>query len=327
MGKPAIKLADMIKQDKPPEKVEAKAEPPAPAKEPEKVEAAAAPKEPAKQEPKTDEVADGMVRILRQGRAMERQKRELEAKQAAIAAEQEAHAKSIADAKRFEESRKKDPVTAVEELLGKETVEGTFALDLINRLAERTGDTPPTPEKLAEIAAEKAAAKVREDLDKAEAAKQEAAAKQKAEAERVAGQREKEAKQAFFVGLASELKTEVAAGKYPYLAAKPAEWDDVDGYVQAEYKKTGQPPTPEAIFKHFDGEREKDAIALVAVYNKLKATAKPAKETAAPATPTARIAADAAKDTRGRPETPPEKETQRERLERVARELNTQFAR
>jgi hypothetical protein len=286
------------------------------------------PAEPAKEAPKPDEVSEGMVRILRQQRAMDRQRREVaaeksaaEAERAAIAAERTQHAQQLEAARKFEETRKKDPVAATMELLGKDALAGTFPLDLINRLAEQEG--PPTPEQIAEIATAKAEANIRAKMaEEAKAKKAEdLEAKTAAEAARAADLETK--KTAFFTGLAHQLKTDV--DKYPYLVAKPVGWDEVDQFVVGTFNRTGKPPLPEEIFKHFDGEREKDAAALAAIYN--KRNTKTAPTAPAPKTSTARASTEAPRDTRGRVETPTEGETQRQRLERVARELNNAFPR
>jgi hypothetical protein len=285
---------------------------------------AAKPAEPAKEAPKPDEISEGMVRILRQTRALDRQRKEIEAEKAAAAAAKAAaeaeradNAKTIEAARKFEEMRKKDPVSATMELLGKDTLNGTFPLDLINRLAEQDG--PPTPEQIAEIATAKAEANIRAKLAEEAKIKEEeaAAAKAKAEADRTADLEQK--KTAFFTGLARQLSTD--SEKYPYLVAKPVEWEEVDKFIVSTFSRTGKAPAPEEIFKHFDGEREKDAAALAAIYN--KRNAKPAA-VPAPKTSTARASTEAPRDTRGRVETPPAGETQRERLDRVARELNQQ---
>lgn len=291
----------------------------------------AEPAKDAKPEPKPDEVPEAMVRILRQTRALDRQRREIEsakaeaaAAKAAAEAERAEHAKAIEAAKRFEETRKKDPVSATMELLGKDALGGTFPLDLINRLAEQEEGAPPpppTPEQIIALAEEKASARIRAELAEQARVKAEAEAKAKEEAAKARAADLEQKKSAFFTGLAHQLNTN--AGKYPYLVAKPVEWDEVDKFVVSEFTRTGKPPLPDDIFRHFDSERERDAAALAAIYNKRngKQPATPAK----PTTSTAKAATDAPRDTRGRVETPPAGETLRERLDRVARELNQQF--
>ena len=283
-------------------------------------------KEPPKAESKPDEVSEGMVRILRQTRALDRQRREAAAEKAAITAEREAHAKSIEAARKFEETRKKDPVTATMELLGKETLGGTFALDLINKLAEQEGGTPPTPDQIAAAATEKAMEKIRAELADAEKAKQAEAEKAQAKAKQERDADVQQKKTVFFTGLAHQLMTD--AEKYPYLVAKPVDWEgpgSVDEFVLSTFNKTGRAPSPDEIFKHFDGEREKDAQALAAIYLKRNPpSTAPAKRIT---TSIGKAATDAPRDTRGRIEQATAGETQRERLERVARELNQSFGR
>lgn len=306
---PAVEVkTDDKPADKPAEEAKAKTDEPA------KVEEPAKPAEPV------DEVSEGMSRILRQQRAISRQQREIEASKAAIAAEKEANAAAIADARKFEEARKRSPVEAVEQLLGKE-LEGTFPVDLLTHLAQKQGDAPLTPEQQEQAVAERAAAIIQAKHAEAQAAREAEEARIRQEAETARKAQSEANRTAFFEGLAVQLGTDAA--KYPYLVADPVGWDEVDAYVQAEFAKTKVPPAPEAILKHFDSRNEEKAKRLADVYNKrLPAPAPKPKES-----PTAAVSKSPASDTRGRIETPPKGETHRERLDRVARELDAQFGR
>ena len=268
-----------------------------------------------------DEVSESMSRLLRQQRAVSRREKELAAKAAAAEAEAAKRAASIAAAEKFEAAKKKDPVAAVEELLGQEVLDGTFPLDLITKLAKKTNDVPPTPDEIAEEAARKAQAAIEAKQAEERATREAAEAKERADAEKAALERREANRNAFFEGLAAQLVAD--ADKYPYLLADPVDWQVVDTYVQSEFARTHQPPTPDVILKHFDSINEEKAKRLVAVHGKrAPAPAPKPKES-----PTEVVVKRPAKDTGGRPETPPAGETIRERLDRVARELNAQFGR
>lgn len=260
-----------------------------------------------------DEVAASIERYLRETRQARQERAKLAKERAAFQAEQQAKAKEMETLQRFQAAKAKDPVSAVEELLGDETMRGTFVLDLLERMKQREGDAPMTPERQAELAAQKALAlveaKLQEEREKA------AQAQSAREAEQTARNKE-----AFYQGLKAEF--EINSEKYPYLAASGVDIPEIDEAIQAHYRATGRPPTSEMIFRHFDQLREKQAQKLFGVIRKKNGVA-PEPATAPAAKPVARAPVPSTVDSRGRPVAPSRPETVREQRDRIAAMLDS----
>lgn len=288
--------------------------------------------EPVKEEPAAepakDQTADTLARYLEATRAARDQAKALKAEREALARiKEQATASGTTDAaelarfRELETLRKTDPVAATRKWLGEDVVRGNYALDLINRLNEDDGVQPRDPAKIAEEAATRAA-----EILKQQQEQERTAALERAKAEEA--QRTEANKEAFFVGLQRQFQED--SEKYPYLAADPVPTAEIDQAVQAHWKATGQVPTPQMIFSHFEKIQENRAKKLLQVVEKragkVVATAKPAQQ-APVATPAAapipRNGIDAgAKPTEARPSGSP---TYKQEREEIIKRLTAQF--
>ena len=264
--------------------------------------------------PAEDAVAKNIARYLRQQREVKVERANLARDREAFQAEQQARAKEMEALQRFQSAKAKDPVTAVEELLGEDTLQGTFVLDLMERMKQKDPATPLSQEKVIEIASQRAAAlneaKMREQQEQSAKAQ---AARQQEQIDRN--------KEVFFTGLQTQFLANAAnAEKYPYLAAAPVETPEVDDVIQAHFAATKQIPTPDMIFAHFDKMQERKAQKLLEVARKRAGGTAPAAPTAAKSATRAPVVATV--DSRGRPSTPPKGETLEEQRARIVAQLD-----
>ena len=264
----------------------------------------------AKEEPQQDAVATSIARYLRETRLAREERARLAKERETLKAAPPVDTRAMEALQRFEAAKAKNPVLAVEELLGDEALKGTFVLDLLDHLKRKEDGEVMTPERQADLAAQRAVAAI----EAKQAAEREAAAKAQAARE---AEKEAQNKEAFFTGLKAEFSQK--AEKYPYLAAAGVDTSEIDAAVSAHYKATREIPTPDMIFQHFEQIKEKEAQKYLRVAQKKAgnviapvAQAKPAPSAPVPATV----------DSRGKPVTPSRPETVREQRERIAAALD-----
>lgn len=277
---------------------------------------------------KEDEVPAALAQYLREKRAVGRRSAEIEREKAALAkqreefaAERSATSEQVERAKRLHELKERDPLKAIEEMFGADALKGTLPFDLLARSAELSGEAAPTPERIAEAAAARAKLEIMAEMKAKEEAtakaSADAAAKQEAE-QKAANERGKEA---FFVGLAAQFDD--VRDQFQFLSTEGIDIPEVDAYMMAEFNRTRQLPAPMDVFRHFEEIQERKAEKLAATLAKKRGAAtEPAKtgKASAAVAPAARV------DTRGRaPTVIPARESATARIERIARELDSQL--
>jgi len=262
---PAEKAEDPKPADKPPEVDEAKA---------------------------ADERAKALAEYVRGKRFVRAETARLKAERAALDAAKAEAAKMREDAAKvlaLREKAAKDPVGAVEELLGKDRFGNEFMLAALERVSNGTA-RELTQEERDAVVAEAAAMKVRSELEAAEKAREE---QRKTEA-----QRTQEEGQARYLDVLGKQLT-ASADKYPLLASEG--WDkpqEIIAAVDAHHKATGGWPTHDQVLQHFESKLKEQTERRYGLLNKSKPASPLTSPAAAPvATP---------QDTRARPATPPD---------------------
>lgn len=266
----------------------------------------------AKEEPQQDAVAASIARYLRETRLAREERAKLAKERETLKAAPPVDTRAMEALQRFEAAKAKDPVLAVEELLGLETLsKGTFVLDLLDHLKRKEDGEAMTPERQADLAAQRAVA----TIEAKQAAEKEAAAKAQAARE---AEQEARNKETFFTGLKAEFSEK--AEKYPYLAAAGAETAEIDAAITAHFEATRKVPSADMIFQHFEQIREKEAQKYLKVaQKKAGATLAPVATTAKPAV---HAPVPATVDSRGKPVSPSRAETVREQRDRIASALD-----
>lgn len=265
---------------------------------------------PADAEPPKDSVADRIAAYLQQERRLKQQQTKLAADRAAVEAERAQIEAAKAQKQKevdLRELAKKDPYAAVKQLLGDETLRGSFVVDMLNRLsAEESGQVVETDQqredRIAKQAEERAIARIKAEREAEEKARADARAKEEADL----AKKNAAGKEAFFLGLHEQLKADI--DKYPYIAANdgiaPGE---VDKWMQQQFAQTGKIPSHTEIFTHFNSQYAAEAERHWRSYMKInggKLPADAAPALAAVKTPVSAVAPIARPDTRGATTTP-----------------------
>jgi hypothetical protein len=224
-----------------------------------------------------DERAVALATYIRGKRQNSAEAARLKSEDARIRAEAERITSREAEAAKIialRERAAKDPVGAVEELLGKDRFGNDFLLAALDRVSKGDAGQPLTEEQRQAVIADAAVAKVKAEL-KAEREAEEAARKAAREAEDRQGQA------AYFNRVGEVLKAK--AVDYPMMAAEGWNTTDMVAAVEKHRELTGQWPTSDQVLTHFEGLHVARAERLLAVRNKGKAPVAPVPLAASPA--------------------------------------------
>lgn len=240
-----------------------------------------------------DRLAEALARYTREARALSQRQKELDRRQREADAAKQAEAADRDAFARFMAAKSKDPLAAIEELLGKDVFGGDFLLKVAQRASAEDPETMTDEQKQAILAARVQAETLKaiEEKQKAEEERRQAEAKRQND----------ESKERYFTTVQAQFLA--AQQEYPFLAADPVPVDEMDATVIAYYNQTRVLPSPEQLLQHFNGLRKQKAERMAKTLGLVAPKTAPAAAPVAAAKPV-QASARPSVDTGGRPASP-----------------------